>query len=114
MQRGKYISQAQGSVLGVSRRAQGEVRAVHGNQDGNTAGDHRGDGGELAAQMDDVSQQLSIERAHPNHHTTADGATFVVLRCSSTMRPLAIRATRSAIAAIALLCVMTAVVVCSS
>ena len=60
------------------------------------------------------SLRSSAEIAHAAHHDSSLGASFVVRSSTPTTRPSASRITRSAMSAIAALCVITAVVVPSS
>ena len=88
-------------LVGRQRRAEG----------GDATRDHQRDRHHLAAQVPDIPHQLAVEHAH---HWISSGESFFALRVTSAMRPSAMRSTRSAMPAIAALCVITAAVVPSS
>ncbi len=101
------------------REPRSRVEALHGrierfvsgdrpNEDGDAGCDQQRDRQHLAPHRADVTQQFSIEQAH---QCTSSAESRCALRSSPTIRPPPSRSTRSAMPAIAALCVMMIVVV---
>ena len=78
------------------------------DEDGHARRHHQRDADHLTAQGRDVAPQFAVEQAHQR---SSSGESRRALRSSPTMRPPPRRRTRSAIPAIAALCVMMTVVV---
>src|SRR6185436_11531845 len=100
---------AEAIVVGLPREREGIERAEVAHEHRDAGRNHERDRDPLPAGVPQVAQQLAVKGAY--HHCSALGATFRAGRRSSTMRPSASEMTRSAMAATAELCVMTAVVV---
>src|SRR6516225_2192528 len=94
------------------RDAERAVGRHGGDEKGDTGGDDKGDRGGLGPHAAEVADELAVERLH--HHSSVWGDARDAFRLSETMRPSASCSTRSDMAAMAALCVMTAVVVPSS
>jgi hypothetical protein len=108
LQRHEGVGEPVALVVGPLRVLQRFPRALKGDEAGDSAGDHQRHGQDLALQLHQVAEQLAIERLHHRRLSTEAFASGLV---SWTMRPSARVTTRSAIAAMGMLCVMMAVVV---
>ena len=108
---GKHISKAVTLVVITLRQQQRLVRAPKRHQHRNATGHHQSRRHQWPAQVPQVSPQHAAEHAH---HEISSGEALVALRWIATMRPLLMRITRSAMAAMAALCVMTTVIVPSA
>ncbi len=107
----EHVGEAVARVVVVLGDDQRVVGAAHRDECRDAAGDDQRGRDHLPAQVPELAQHDAHERAH---HEISDGDARVALRSMPTMRPLPIRMTRSAIAAIAALCVISTVIVPSS
>ncbi len=101
------VGEAIGLVVRALRREQRLVRAAHGDVRGHRGGDDERDRECLSAHVPQIAQELPVQ----HHHDSSSGEILCAFDRTSTIVPLPIRITRSAIPAIAALWVMTAVVV---
>ena len=111
-QAGEHVREPVALVVGLLRQAQGLERAQVHDEHRHAGADHQADRDRLPLQAPEVAQQLAVERR--DHQLSSDAMTLRSFRRSLAIRPSESDTTRSAIAATAALCVITAVVVPSS
>ncbi len=108
---GEHLPEARRFVEVVACPLEGVVRRERAGEAGERAGDDQRDGDDLALQLPQVAQQLAVDGLHQE---SSDGVSLRAFASTCVMRPSARCITRSAIPAIATLCVMTTAVVPSS
>ena len=111
LERRKHLGEMRAIVVGVPRAEHRIERAPHRDDRGDSTCDDGRNGRNLSLEANHVPQELSIERFH---QLNSSGETRRSFGLSSEIRPLVMRITRSAMAAMAALWVITAVVVPSS
>ena len=94
----------------VGRRLHVRVRLADPHEEGRAEGDDREDRQEAVEGAADLAEGIAPEGAEP-HHSIASTGTGSALRMTLSTRPLRNRTTRSAVGAIARLCVITTTVV---
>ncbi|MNX94057.1 hypothetical protein D3C86_1262750 [compost metagenome] len=111
LETGKHISKTVADVVALLRNHQRLPGTLHPDQDGDATGNHECSGEHLPAQPPQVAPQHFRSRAH---HDSSEGRARATWRSMPRIAPLLICTTRSAIAEIAALCVMTTVMAPSS
>ena len=135
---GEHLGEAPLRIEAVACRGERFHRRQAGHEAADAAGHHQRNGQRLAPHATEVAQQLAVERADANplgpsalslregirsrgrpcrahaHHDSSAGAIFCSLRSMRRIRPSPKCTTRSAMPAMAALCVITMAVVPSS